>query len=382
MELKIAELLSRIKPDPWRQSNGFSPEIEEAHQRLFDSPPSDCEAILNKWLAMNQPCLFGRAAAKLGLIKFCILSEADLNEPDDSIRDKIQKSRTEWTREGFVGQKSAFVILANSPRIAYGLPDENVRELAKRLCSLYLLDEIEEDEIYLDELFLEKPGLIDTTWKWKAGVNYFSAQGDRRWWHDHRMPGGLGFSINSVGHMVKAAKLVEAMKEVDKAMEVPSEAWKASQIDTLEKALLLAMRTIGNAAETISGKATQLLPLPDERSSLPVSECPFKLPGDLAQKNFCEYLGYYHTDVTIPSEYFRDEIERPASTRPVALDFTYLFQSHVNNPAHTTMGKGQRIRSLEEELGPSAVKKFEKSAEESVNVIDCRRLQEVLKGAS
>jgi hypothetical protein len=79
-----------------------------------------------------------------------------------------------------------------------------VKELALRLCSLYLLEEVAPDRIFLDEIWLEKPGRDATTWRWHAGVNSFRAQGDGRWWQDHLMPGGIAFSVNSVGHMVKS----------------------------------------------------------------------------------------------------------------------------------------------------------------------------------
>ena len=147
MEKSIAELHREIRPDAWRERNGFSQDIDQANQRLFRSPSESCEAVLNDWLGAgrNQPCLFGKTAAKLGLISYCILTEKDLDEPDEAIREKVQDARTEWTREGFVGRKSAFVILAISRRIAYGLPDATVKQLAKRLGSLYLLEEINED---------------------------------------------------------------------------------------------------------------------------------------------------------------------------------------------------------------------------------------------
>ena len=38
---------------------------------------------------------------------------------------------------------------------------------------MYLLKEIVTDEIFHDEVFLEKEGPSTATWKWLAGVNYF-----------------------------------------------------------------------------------------------------------------------------------------------------------------------------------------------------------------
>ena len=71
-------------------------------------------------------------------------------------------------------------------------------------------------------------------------------------------------------------------------------------MDSLTRALQMAMQTIGNASEAVSGKATELLPLPSDPLDLPVSKCPIDLTGRLADKNFCWYRGYYHTDHTLP----------------------------------------------------------------------------------
>jgi hypothetical protein len=230
----------------------------------------------------------------------------------------------------------------------------------------------------LDEIFLEKPGTRQTTWKWKVGVNYFCAQADKRWWHDHRIPGGMAFSANSVGHMVKSGKLAAVMKQLEKALSAPEEGWDASVIDSLEKALGLAMRTISNAAETVSGKATELLPLPTDPNAMPVITCPFKIPSDLAERNFCEYAGHYHTDYTIPSEYFAPDVERPAWVRRHTLDFTYLFHSHVENPAFVTMGEGQPIRADESDSEEPTNAKGKKAIEELGLVSDCPRLVQAL----
>ena len=74
------------------------------------------------------------------------------------------------------------MIAVLSPKLAYAVPNEAVQEIARRICFLYLLREIQIDQIYLDEIFLEQPGRQHTCWKWIAGVNYFSAQADKRWW--------------------------------------------------------------------------------------------------------------------------------------------------------------------------------------------------------
>jgi hypothetical protein len=338
----FARALDQLQPDGWRNNCPFSNEVANASYELFGAASDEERArVLGQWLEKHQPCVFGRIAAKLGLISYCFLTEGDLAQSDDFIRDKIQQHRTAWTREGYHGAKSAFVLVAVSERIAAATPSPIVRELAKRLCSLYLLDDGEPDRILYDEIFLEKPGSARVTWRWKTGVNYFCAQGDGRWWADHRIPGGMAFSVNSVGHMVKSGRLTELMEDVNAELGVADEQWIASRVDSLPKALVLAMKTIANAAETVSGKATELLPAQQIDSEL---RCPVDLPADLKGKSHCVYLGHYHTDYTIPSEYFVPAVLRPAGTPKHCLDFTYLFDDQAANPAHLTMGKGQRTR--------------------------------------
>jgi hypothetical protein len=348
MAESISYLFSQLRPDDWRASVGFSPEVEEANEMLFKPGITEAEAqqVLSLWLQKHQPCLFGRIAAKLGAISYCILNEADLVQSDELIKEKIQAARLAWTRDGFDGKKSAFVILAVSPRIANALPGPEVRELARRLCYLYLETDIEMDNAHLEQIYLQKPGARLTTWKWLADVNYFCAQGDKRWWQDHRIPGGMAFSVNSVGHLVKSGMIANAMKELDRLLDAPDEGYPESKVGSLAKALELAMRTIDKASDAVSGKATELLPLPADCSEMPVSECPVKLSPAMSDKNFCEYRGRYHTDYTLPPEYFLPDVERPEGLKVHTLDFTYLFHKSIDNPDYRLMGEGQQIRRV------------------------------------
>jgi hypothetical protein len=342
----VASLIKQLTPDPWRVKVGFSQDITVANTRLFSSEISESTAfdVLGEWLQKNQPCVFGRIAAKLGFIRYCILTEEDLSLSDESIEQKIQQSRLQWIREGYNGRTSNFLILAISPTISFAVPDKIVAALAQRLCSLYLRMETQFDFIHHDHIFLEKPGPTRTTWRWLAGVNYFCSQGDKRWWNDHRIPGGMAFSVNSVGHFVKSEKVAHVMRELNDELGLDDEIWNDSKVDSLEKALVLAMQTISLASDATSGKARELLSVSNDRDGKK-PECPIRLPTALFDKNHCEYAGYYHTDYTLPSEYFLPDVTRPESIERRLLDFTYLFHKHVDNPDHWTMGEGQRIRS-------------------------------------
>src|SRR5437879_6252446 len=149
MSQSVAQLMSELRPDPWRQGVPFYPDIQAANQKIFKASAEDCIKVLNEWLGTSsQPCLFGRAAAKLGLISYCILTESDLYGSDESIEAKIQEGRTEWHRQGYEGNRSGFVILAVSEKIVTARPDK-AKELAKRLCKLYLIEEdIQENHVH------------------------------------------------------------------------------------------------------------------------------------------------------------------------------------------------------------------------------------------
>src|SRR5258708_921378 len=134
----IASLLKRLTPDPWRAAEGFSPDLESANNLLFSSDVTESQAIgvLREWLQENQPCLFGRIAAKLGFIRYCILKESDLLLSDEVIQEKIQRARIQWTKDAYEGKTSNFIILARSPAISYAVPDKVVSGIAQKLCSL------------------------------------------------------------------------------------------------------------------------------------------------------------------------------------------------------------------------------------------------------
>src|SRR5205085_3570307 len=152
--------MTRLTFDEWRASEGFSKDMERAHELLFSGslPEQETISALNDWIAKFQPCLFGRIAAKLGLIDYCILSEADLGGSERLIRDKIRGRHLEWQRRGRNGDSSAFVILSLSRNLAEARPDDVVKEIARKLCSLYLLQDVVSDDIYLDTLELDIPG--------------------------------------------------------------------------------------------------------------------------------------------------------------------------------------------------------------------------------
>jgi len=338
----VRKLFEELREDPFRIRMPFAKDLEEASVALLRSSSNQESAgVISGWLSRFQPCLFGRIAARLQGLSYCFLSEADLNESDESIHEKIQTARRAWRRRAFSGDASGFVVLIISDRIAKALPNESVKSLAKRLCYLYLGRD-DDDTVLLEDVFLRVPGKEDAEIHWKAGVNYFSAHADQRWWHDHRIPAGMAFSVNSVGHMVKSFQVARSSEEMWQELGLSKEDWANLHVDSLGKALINAMLTIDGAATAISGKATRLLDAGER--SVKQLECPVALPARLKDKNFCEYFGHYHTDITIPSEYFRPDVERPCDLKGHTLDFTYLFNENIENSAFEEMGRGIRVR--------------------------------------
>lgn len=375
----VARLVDALRDDPWRAEAEFSPDMVEASAEIDDAA-SDVEVsrAVNTWIGahQNQPCLFGRIAARQGLLSYSIVTDELLDESDEVIQAKIQADRERWTRDAFFGRKSGFIVYVKSSRIARAMPDETMMRLAQRLCLLYLREEPNLDQVLLEQVFLEKPGADRRTWRWYAGVNYFCAQGDKRWWHDHRIPSGMAFSVNSVGHLVKSGLINKAMTALNSALNTEEE-WATAPITSLEQALSLAMRTIWGAAETVSGKATELIHCETENEG----RCPIALPTFLADRSYHTYLGRYHTDHTIPSVYFRTDIRRPIDAPQHELDLTYLWDRRAINPAHETMGEGIRIRTSTEEAGeaqPAPREKQKLSLATELAVENCDLLKRAL----
>ena len=351
MSSVLSELLDSFTRDPWRDAHPFSVEVQAAQSSLFAAPlaPDERQRIINGWIQKYQPCLFGKAAASQAALHYCFLSEDDVRSGDDMVRQRIQDAHLRWTRETFEGRSSGFLVLFISERAARAEPNLQVLSFAKLLGQLYLQeDEIEVDHIYHDTAYLAVPDHRERVLRWKAGVNYFAAHADGRWWQDHRIPGGIGFSTNSVGHLVKSGKLLNLLDNYTRELGLDASERDAPRIDSLARALQFAMQTIDSASMAVSGKATELLPLGERTSTAFRLQCPVKLPAKLADKDFCSYRGYYHTDYTLPSDYFRPDVARPTDVRSFDdLDFTYLFDRSLENPAHFTMGEGQPIRSDE-----------------------------------
>lgn len=329
---------SSLKSDHVRASVPFESRFDGANKSILSAKSdADVARLMRSWLHDQQPCFFGRmAVGKSDLMSFCVLSERDLVQPDSTIRQKIQEHRLDWRRRAFRGEKSGFIILATAPQLVTAAPDANLLSFATRLAELYLLEEVVPDRAFHDRIQLELPnGEIRD---WVVGANFFGAQGDGRWWMDHRIPGGIALSMNSIGHMIRSG----SEEARGNALAKIGPTLPKKPIKDLYVALRYGMLTIDAAQETSSGVATCLRQL-DDASGLEPEDCPLQSPPpQLLGKDWTTYLGWYDTDYTLPSIYFRPDVARPADAEQVELDFSYLFDEG-NIDYHRT-GPGVRSR--------------------------------------
>jgi hypothetical protein len=378
---ELRELLLSLPTDEWRRRSGFSPDVTASNKALIEAKGDTlrCVDALSAWLQRNQPCLFGRMAAKNSAITYCFLQEDELLDSDEAVAAKIASARLAWTRAAFEGRSSGFVILAVGERLLQAAPSTLLMAFAQRLAQLYLLQEVEPNSICLEEVFLAVPGYDEQVFRWDAGVNYFGVQGDGRWWQDHRIPGGVGYSVNSVGHMVMSGTLRAHLNAIYTELGLEESTSKESSMRSLHKALAVAMQTIANASDAVSGPATELL---DRQSDAPTPppRCPVELPASLAGKDHCTYHGWYHTDETIPAEYFTPDVQRSSRLIQRSLDFTYLFDNALANPDFRRMGVGRQIRTADEKHTPMPMlhEHAERVVPKRLDVGDCPRLVHAL----
>jgi hypothetical protein len=192
----------------------------------------------------------------------------------------------------------------------------------------------EGNDIATETLYLRRPD--GSYCRFGVNLDFFAVQGDGRWWHDHRIPGGIAFTANATGHMARYREWYE---------KKPS--------DQNHWTLNTAMRTIAGSKHTQWGTATALLPLENEQP-IAAKSCPFQLEGSVKGKDWTRYRGYYDTDHSVRDEFFQAGPERPTlgNQQDWLQDFTYIYDPH--NSEHTALMVGEEVsgEEIERELGP------------------------------
>jgi hypothetical protein len=344
----LKRLFRRLKPDVWRSRTPFSEDMSTAQDVLFHTRATDGQKAeaLSLWLQHHQPCLFGRIAAATGMLHYCVLNEEDLRESDQHVAEKIQHERLAWKQRslrpdpGFSQPAHGFVLAVASSTVALATPDENLYQFACKIRDLWGCPSSEENSgmMHWETLFLQNPQ--DSSYvRFTFGVDFFASQGDHRWWHDHRVPGGLAFTANSVGHMQRYRE------------------WYKGSKNQREWVLQTAMGTIHLSAHTPHGKATWLRPLSGGRPVIADIQCPFanpdKLKPELKGMDWTRYGGHLHTDHSIRKEFFS---EKPGKTPDLTnsewlQDFTYLYDGRKKDHVRFMVGQIVSYDEVVVELG-------------------------------
>lgn len=342
----VVELFRRLEGDPWRLANKWNDDILQANALLHNTAATEEEMAecLELWCRHNQPCQFGRAAATKSRIHFCFLrDEAVSTWKDEEIAKKIEEERRLWKQRGVSDPENSahsFVIVVSSPRVAFAAPNQQLREFSDRLLELSGWGPTRKgvrrkNEVTSDYLYLKKPG-EDGFYGFQFNADFFACAADKRWWRDHRFPGGIAFTANSTGHMIRFRD------------------WYESQSESRLWALKQSMFTIANAAQTKAtesadpveqGRVTWLRDLENGKPFAGDAQCPLgKLPRAVDGKDWSRYEGYLHTDHSVREEFFTGR-EMPPTTKRHLMDFSYLYDEQQSD--HEDLVRGKRFSEEE-----------------------------------
>jgi hypothetical protein len=338
MKSHLSEILLDMKlrgeADRFRKRHPFSENMEATQAILFNPQHSKLRKVTayRHWLENNQPCVFGKVAAKNQNVFICLLEEQEIlrmGRGDEDIRDTIQDYRQVWKRYALEGRVSSFLIVLVSKSLVHKEPDERLKEISRRLLELYMeVDRIEDDSILpqREYVFLRSPTSEDTSrvLKFSTLPNIFCAQADGRWWQDHRTPGGIMITSNALGHFVYSRAKKPVLEDKDKV-------W----------ALENAMRTIGNAyagnrrsRSVRLCPATYLIPIPEGETS------PLRETSEFRKYSPDHYEGYFHTDHLIPSVFFEKESNLKEAKHYDNLTFRYIFDAQADPKDHAELMTG------------------------------------------
>ena len=133
----LQHLIEALPADARRPDLPFGDEISDVQEELWKCDEDGAAGkLLSEWLARYQPCLFGRVAAKEGLLRFCFLREGDLQD-EGALRNKIQLARTGWKREAWRGEAHGFLIVLLSRAVAFASPSDQLLRASKSTPSDY-----------------------------------------------------------------------------------------------------------------------------------------------------------------------------------------------------------------------------------------------------
>jgi hypothetical protein len=361
MTSTLRELFDSLQEDQSRKGNPFSQDISQAHEVLHHPYASDQDIrhVMNQWSIKRQPCQFGRIGGKFHFIHICILRDRDLLEGDKAVREKIARERKLWKQRAILNTVSpphSFMLLVCSRRVSLAAPDTNLRLFAEKIRDLAGWQPSRRQlnvagEVSSDALYLQNPA-DQLYYGFQFNVDFFATAGDGRWWHDHRIPGGAGFTANSTGHM-------KAWQEWYSEPGKDRGDWFLTQaMYTISQSY--PTRSVGSeperptAASPIEeGRITWLRDLQNGRP-MKQSACPFRgsIPGFATNKDWTTYEGLIHTDHAVRPEFFNSQSGPPTVDRPYFNDFTYLYETRSEDHLKFVRGVARTQESIYAELGP------------------------------
>ena len=341
MKPHLSEMLLDLKfhgkQDRFRKTHPFSEDIESAHAILFNPRYDKWKKLkaYRKWVAGGQPCLFGKAAAKTKSVFVCMLEEHEIlrmRRGDDDLRDTIQDHRQAWKRYALEGSSSSFMVLLLSKSLVDKEPGDQLKEICRRLLELYMeVERIDDDTIVPQREYVFLRTAPDKYLKFATLPNVFCAQGDGRWWHDHRTPGGIMITSNALGHFELSRSGISEITDKEKAHGLDN-----------------AMRTIKNAygnERKVRGlahcPATRLVGRAEDEDS------PIREGSDLRGFSPNHYEGFFHTDHLVPSVFFSKERDHKELKSYDDLSLKYIFDPIGDPQDHRELMTGTQATPFE-----------------------------------
>jgi hypothetical protein len=315
--VRLTDLLDALPLRP--RDHGFGADIDRAHRVLLDPDAAEPqkEAELRRWLALYQPCLFGRLAARQGAgtaaskglgFEIVWIADRDLDLGEEHVAARIQAGRRAWKERAERGESSALLIFFNSERLALARPGAELREAARRLAELYLVEfgRVDGDVVYTEAVPLRHPDGRLHVYKASTQLFYTGAHLMRN--HDRRIPGGMVISMNGPGHLARSLALRRVTPDYPRAVEFVRST---------------AMRSIGNGGighpAALSSSWHNRLDAPHATGG----ECPVPSPrtapsrrAALEQVDHDRFSAVYQIDVLIQSDVLGETDPRPQAHRP------------------------------------------------------------------
>jgi hypothetical protein len=355
MSTHLAEMLLELKlhgpVDRLRKTRPFSDDIKATQAILFDPDVPKLKKLkaYRSWLQNFQPCVFGRIAAKNENIFICLLDEHDIlrmKDGDPDVHDTIQDARQCWKRLALDGRHSSFLILLLSPSLVTREPGDRLKEVCRRLMELYMeIPSVHDDTIHTQREYVFLRGIHGDARKivkFSTLPNVFCAQGDGRWWHDHRTPGGVMITSNALGHFAHARASTRSISGAEKVA-----------------ALENAMRTINNAFRPgRKNSGLKHCPITWLHTRGPDEEMIVRPTTELSGFSPNRYSGFFHTDHLIPSVFFHAERDRKEIPTYDDLDLRYIHDGSTDTQAHVELMAGESCGWYEVQQGLNRLPDF------------------------